>query len=137
LSHYVSPNIVQLRRLGWLLKVLCLSMLSLCALSTGRQQPFVTAEERVPAAPSATVTLAPNLLPIPQPNLSALEGTVKDQIEAAWSDLQAVSQKSGVDHAELAEAYGQMGKVYHTYDFSDGAAVCYQNARALAPREFD
>jgi tetratricopeptide (TPR) repeat protein len=69
--------------------------------------------------------------------LSALEGSVKEQIEAAWSDLQAVSQKSGVNPEELKQAYGQMGKVYHTYNFSDGAAACYQNARALAPREFD
>ena len=80
---------------------------------------------------------APNVLPISQPNLSATDPAVKEQIEEAWSAFQAVSAKSGVAQEELAKAYGRMGMVYHVYGFTDAATACYQNAHSLAPRDFD
>jgi len=80
--------------------------------------------------------LAPNLVTIPQPNLNAVEGTVKEQIQTAWSELQVVSEKPNVGQDELGEAYGQMGKVFHVYDFFDAAEACYENAQALARLQF-
>lgn len=119
------------RGVVWLLKLLFVSAVSLSGLLRGQQRSSGTAGKLASPVFSATA-----LVPIPQPNLDAAEATVKDQIDAAWSELQAFSQKSGVKPEELAEAYGQMGRVYHAYDFSDAAAACYQNARHLAPHEF-
>ena len=124
------------RKAKWLLRALCLPLLSLCAPLAGQEQPIVSAEQRASPAPPGTVTPAPDLLSIPQPNLSGVEGSVKVQIEAAWAELQALLQKPGIRKEDLAEACGQIGKIYHAYDFSEGAAACYQNAHSLAPAEF-
>jgi tetratricopeptide (TPR) repeat protein len=99
--------------------------------------------QRLPlsASPQATSPLhertgsAPKLLAIPQPTPST-DPAVKEQIEDAWSQFLGVSQREGASQQELANAYGQMGMVYHAYGFVDAAAACYQNANSLAPREF-
>jgi tetratricopeptide (TPR) repeat protein len=111
-----------------------LSLLSFIVPSPGQQQVPVPAR---PQATPSSVTAAPtlNLLPIPQPTPST-DPAVKEQVEDAWSEFQAVSEKKGGSQKELANAYGQMGMVYHAYGFVDSAAVCYQNAYSLASLEF-
>ncbi|MGH9402351.1 MAG: tetratricopeptide repeat protein, partial [Terriglobia bacterium] len=60
--------------------------------------------------------------------------TAKAEIETIRAQLEAVSRKPAAGREELAEAYGQMGKVYHAYGFSDAAAACYLDAHTLAPQ---
>ena len=113
--------------------ILCLALLSFIIPLPGQQQvPVPTGPQ-----PGPPVTAAPplNLLPIPQPSPST-DPAVKQQVEDAWSDFEAVSQSKGVSREELATAYGQMGMVYHAYGFVDAAGACYRNAHSLAPREF-
>jgi tetratricopeptide (TPR) repeat protein len=38
--------------------------------------------------------------------------------------------------SELANAWGEMGRLYHAYRLDDAAAACYRNALALAPSDF-
>src|SRR5208337_1916202 len=100
----------------WTLKLFFFLLLSF---SIPGQPPLsIRAGEQVVQASSTTGSPAPNLLPIPEPNLSAVEAAVREQIEEASSELQAVSKKVGVSREELGEAYGQMGKVYHVYSLS-------------------
>ena len=89
----------------------------------------------IPASGETSNT--PSLLPISQPNLSATDPTVKEQIEEAWTEFQGVTTRSGASPEDLAKAYGRMGMIYHVYGFSDAAVACYQDARTLAPRGFD
>jgi tetratricopeptide (TPR) repeat protein len=120
-------------------KVLCLATFSLnSSPSICTDQPFPTAWQLALAVTQAldAVSVSTHRRSIPQPNLTGVQDSVKEQIEAAWAELQAASQQSGSNQAQLAEAYGQMGRVYHAYDFSDAAAACYQNAMNLAPRDF-
>jgi tetratricopeptide (TPR) repeat protein len=98
------------------------------------QQP-VPVPATTPSPSPLTAVPAPKLLPIPQPTPST-DPAVQKQIEDSWSEFQAISEEKGVGEEELANAYGQMGMVYHAYGFVDAAAVCYQNAHSLAPREF-
>ena len=129
-----SPNIARPRKWVWALGILCLALQSFIIPLPGQQQkPVPAGPQGKPSSVAAGPT--PNLLPIPQPTPST-DPAVKQQVEDAWSEFQAISEKKGVSQEELANAYGQMGMVYHAYGFVDAAAVCYQNAHSLAPREF-
>lgn len=85
-----------------------------------------------PAEPSGE----PDLLPLPRPDLTRMEEEIRRQIEAL-SGL--IEERAGEQNQEaaasLAEAYGTLGQLYHLYDLREAAAVCYRNARALAPAE--
>jgi len=118
------------------LKLVFWVLTNLCILFANPPHPVVAAEKKAPPGTPAANGLAQHLRSIPQPNLDAVQAGVKEQIEAAWAELQAASQRAGSDKARMAEAYGEMGKVYHAYDFSDAAEVCYQNAMNLAPESF-
>ena len=123
-------------RIFRLLTILLLG-LSLPSLCVPSRNPYVFAlaagESKAPPETAAAGSLSQVVRPIPQPSLSAVQNSVKEQIEAAWAALQAATQSSGSDQRQLSGAYGQMGKVYHAYDFSDAAEACYQNAMSLAP----
>lgn len=88
------------------------------------------------SAASPTSTLKARLIPVPHPNLSAVDASIKAEIEAARLKLQTISRNPDANRKELAQAYGETGKVYHAYNFSDAAAACYLNAHTLASQEF-
>ena len=114
--------------LGLGLPILCIPSMNPCVFARA-------AASKAPPETAAAGTLAQVVRPIPQPSLGAVQNSVKEQIEAAWAELQAVIQRSGSDQRQSAAAYGQMGKVYQAYDFSDAAEACYQNAMSLAPQD--
>jgi len=119
-------------------KVILLLGLSLPSFRVPSMNPYVfalAAESKAPPETAAAGSLAQVVKSIPQPNLGAVQKSVREQIEAAWAELQAATQRSGSDQRQSADAYGQMGKVYHAYDFSDAAEACYRNAMSLSPQE--
>src|SRR5437879_259519 len=88
------------------------------------------------AATQLIETLHSTLAPIPHPDLSKVDPAIKEQIEAAQSDLSSSLEKSETAAGHLAQRYGNLGKLYHAYDFPDAAVACYTNAHRLAPQEF-
>ena len=59
---------------------------------------------------------------------------LRSRLRLPGQSCRLLLNRSGSDQRQLlADAYGQMGKVYHAYDFSDAAEACYQNAMSLAP----
>ncbi len=69
-----------------------------------------------------------------RPVIDRLEDSVRAQIEAA---LEAVETVPGdVSAGERGEAWGALGRLYDVYEFPAAAAICYRNARALAPDGF-
>ena len=77
----------------------------------------------------------PLLDPLPLPDTGRMEPEVRRQLDERRRDLEALAADRG-SAEELAEAVGQMGRLYHAYDLTAAAAACYQNARRLAPEEF-
>jgi tetratricopeptide (TPR) repeat protein len=75
-------------------------------------------------------------VPVSHPDLSKLDPAIKQQIEAARSSLSSSLQQHDDASGHLADLYGNLGKLYHVYDFPDAAVACYTNAHRLAPKDF-
>ena len=61
---------------------------------------------------------------------------MRKQLEHFQSELQALIQSPETTSQQLAQAYGRMGKLYHTYDLLEAGEACYRNALQLAPQDF-
>src|SRR3982074_2527691 len=68
-------------------------------------------------------TLESSLAPIPHPDLSNVDPAIKKQIEAAQSDLRSSLETPKTVPGQLAQLYGNLGKLYHAYDFPDAAVA--------------
>ena len=66
---------------------------------------------------------------IPHPDLSAAEPTVRKQIEVTRVAL----EKETDGTPRKAELYGALGMIYHAYDLTAAAEVCYRNAIEIRP----
>jgi len=96
-----------------------------------RRLPPETASPPMPEAPGQ-----PELLPVPEPSLDGLEKQVADQLLETRAVLDEALADPDADRAVRAEAYGELGRIYHAYELADPAAVAYQNARLLSPADF-
>jgi tetratricopeptide (TPR) repeat protein len=74
-------------------------------------------------------------VPIPMPGLSAVEPGVREQITAGKAELDRLLAAGDTPDAELAEAYGGLGLVFLSYEFSEPAEAALVNAVRLAPEE--
>ena len=107
-------------------------------LAAGCQSP----QRQPPTAPAAEAsgsTLDPQpglgLQPVIVPDFSSMEAPVRRQMEAQFGSLQTVVANRGSAPADLAAAYGQMGKLLMAATFLDAAEACYLNAQILAPND--
>ncbi len=78
----------------------------------------------------------PDLLAIPEPDLSGAEQAVRGQIAAERAAVRALSESDGASPGELAQAMGDLGLLYFTYSFVGAAEVCFTNAIILAPDDY-
>ena len=78
---------------------------------------------------------APELLEIPDPDLSGADREVRDQITAGRAKVRQL-QENGSDSAQLAQAMGDLGLLYFTYTFVGAAEVCFTNAATLDPGDY-
>jgi tetratricopeptide (TPR) repeat protein len=103
--------------------------------------PFATAGAQVSAQEPVQPPLAPrtpptpDLLPVPHPDLEPLEDQVADQIREYQELTEETLDDPAPTAAERAGAFGEMGRIYHTYGLTAAAEACYVNAVTLAPRE--
>lgn len=88
---------------------------------------------RPPLAPRAAQT--PDLLPVPHPDLEPLEDQVAEQIRQYQELTEETLEDPESTGGARSGAFGEMGRVYHTYGLTAAAEVCYLNAIALAPRQ--
>jgi tetratricopeptide (TPR) repeat protein len=74
------------------------------------------------------------LVPVPNPEASAFEPSVKKKLAEARANLDRIvaAQPS---NQELGNAYGELAMTYHAQDLLKAAEAAYENARKLAPRE--
>ncbi len=78
----------------------------------------------------------PAFQPISTPDLSGLEPEVAAQLRDARALLDTLLAREGTAQAELAEAAGDLGRLYHAYGFEEPAAAAYANASRIAPGDF-
>ncbi len=71
------------------------------------------------------------LPPVVLPDLSALAPSVQQQVRASHGDLTRAIE-ANKPPADLAAAYGALGRVLMAARFSDEAILCYRHAEALA-----
>lgn len=71
--------------------------------------------------------------PVRHPDLAPLEKAVAEQIAAQQELLKALLADPAAKPAELADAFGDLGRVYHVYGLAAPAEDCYRNAARLAP----
>lgn len=75
------------------------------------------------------------LKPVALPDLSRTEPSVQQQIQEAHAALMTKSGASGTGAADLANAYGEMGKLLMAAEYLEAAESCFLNAQTLAPAE--
>jgi len=88
------------------------------------------------AQTSAANEIAPprnGLRAIPLPRLDDLEPAVADQIREQVAMLRSLVQSS--TSSKLTSGYGEIGRVFHAYEFFDSAEAAYLNAARLAPSD--
>jgi tetratricopeptide (TPR) repeat protein len=78
-----------------------------------------------------------SLQPIPVPPLDHLEKSVSKQLREGRKMVDSVVNQKSVEPKVRANAYGELGQLYHAYDLTDAAEVCYRNAVLLDPSGFD
>jgi tetratricopeptide (TPR) repeat protein len=82
-----------------------------------------------PGAPGPT-----GLQPVSLPGLSAVDGSVREQIEGAYAAV-ADLLRHGSDTDVLGSAYGRLGMVLQAAEYYEAAEPSLLNAQALAPDE--
>jgi tetratricopeptide (TPR) repeat protein len=68
------------------------------------------------------------------PDLSAMEASVRGQLQARYSSLAQIEHAGG-DDAALGAAYGELGTLLMAASHFDAAENCYLNAQRLAPAD--
>ena len=77
---------------------------------------------------TSVASLAQSLPDLPQLAFDNFAPEIREQMRKAYAAAQARPRE--------AETVGRLGMTLHTYEESEGAAVCYERARRLAPDEF-
>lgn len=77
---------------------------------------------------------APLVLPVP--DLSRLEPAVRRRLTEARAALVDRLRRSGVPDAATAEAFGELGRLYHAHFVTEPALGCYRIAQRLQPEVF-
>ncbi|HUP41848.1 MAG TPA: tetratricopeptide repeat protein [Thermoanaerobaculia bacterium] len=75
----------------------------------------------------------PALVEVPEPSLEGLEPAVAEQLASARRELERYYSIEQAPPAERAEAYGELGRLYHVYELAAPAEAAYRNAHSLSP----
>jgi tetratricopeptide (TPR) repeat protein len=91
-------------------------------------------EEEGPQA--AAVSSDAAAIAVPKPDLSAAEEAVRRELEQQFAAVEEFLASVERPPGEQARALGDLGRLYHAYDFIAAARSCYEGALELAPSEF-
>ncbi len=73
--------------------------------------------------------------PVPKPVLDGLEPRAAERLAAGRRALAEVLADPAASPLERGAAFGELGRLYHAYDFHQAAMACYRNAQLLAPED--
>jgi tetratricopeptide (TPR) repeat protein len=93
-------------------------------------------QQSEPSVPSANLSATTGgLRPVSLPDISSAAAPVQSQLRDRYAALKQKIDVSSTPAAELAEAYGGMGKLFIAAEYLDAAEPCFLNAQMLAPAE--
>ena len=98
----------------------------------------IALSERFSAQAGIALEIAPprnELRSVPLPRLDDLEPAVSSQLREQEQALRVLVQSGSSSSSKLAEGYGQIGRMFHAYEFFDSAEAAYLNAVRLAPNQ--
>lgn len=121
--------------LGGVMGVAWLVAVAPTAAQAAAQTPAATGEMMIPGIVIEAQGELPaiELHPVPLPSLEGLEQEIVDQLEETRQILVDSFGQPGIGRESLGEAYGELARVYHTYDLAQSAEACYLNAALLQP----
>jgi tetratricopeptide (TPR) repeat protein len=93
----------------------------------------VSSNSSTAAAPVIAPPEGSGLATVTLPDLSTMQAGARQQIESRAQALRTAVAKGRGAPAELAAAYGELGKLLMAATFLEAAEPCYLNARTLGP----
>ncbi|MEZ6033633.1 MAG: tetratricopeptide repeat protein [Planctomycetaceae bacterium] len=75
-------------------------------------------------------------IPIPETPWGRNAPEVQRHVEESRKSLEEIKARHDASPIALANAYGQLGEIYLTYDLPPGAIACFRNASRLDPGNF-
>lgn len=78
---------------------------------------------------------AVSLQPVALPDLTAVAGPVRTQIETRFEALNQSASSTSISDADRARRFAELGHVLLAATFFDEAVLCYKHAEALQPTE--
>jgi tetratricopeptide (TPR) repeat protein len=84
------------------------------------------------SAPSEIPPAREGLQRVPLPRLDGLEPAVSDQIREQRRAFDTLGPAGRASGGKLASGYGELGRLFHAYEFFDSAEMSYLNAARLA-----
>jgi len=112
--------------------------------SSGEESPAPEAAAPEAAAPEAAAPESPaaaarpgnlGLQPVPMPDVSNADASVQAQVRGLYEALQALVGDANAPDRALADAYGEMGKLFTATEYLDAAEASFGNARRLSPSD--
>jgi tetratricopeptide (TPR) repeat protein len=76
------------------------------------------------------------LRPVAEPDLTRAAEPVRRQLRARYASLNETTSNPSASTPDLANAFGEMGKLLMAAEFREQAEACLVNAETLAPGEF-
>lgn len=77
----------------------------------------------------------PALRPVALPDIASASPDVQARLRERYDSLTRTIDDAGASPVALAEAYGEMGKLFLAAEYFDAAESCFVNAGALAPSD--
>ncbi len=76
------------------------------------------------------------LEPVPETDITGTERIAREAITQTRTRLADRLQQDPGDAADLAAGYGELAALYQLFHIDSAAALCWENARTLQPRDF-
>lgn len=84
---------------------------------------------------AVAATSAADLTPLPRPPLDALPEAARQQVVEQRAAVETILAADDRDERDLAESFGELGKLYYLYGMSSMAGIAWRNASTLAPTD--
>jgi len=84
---------------------------------------------------ATTTSNRPSLRPVALPDIASASPEVQSRLRERHESLTKTINNTGASSSALADAYGEMGKLFLAAEYFDAAEACFVNAGTLAPSD--